>query len=117
MLYDIYDGNNEPFDGFGVGLGPITDVLLGAQKNTDSITTLASFVTGLKAQPGVNASALDALLIHYKIGPIVSAFGEGDQLLAGMYTQVSLPYSGVMALGGGNSPNGVKTILRGAGSA
>lgn len=105
VLYDIYDGNNEAFDAFGVGLGPIADVLTGPQKNTESMTTLASFVTALKAQPGVNASALNTLLGHYQIGPITSAFGDGDNGLRGMYTDAPLPYSGTIALGGGNSPN------------
>ena len=105
VLYDIYDGNNEPFDNFGVGLGPITDVLLGPQKNTDAMTTLASFVTAIKAQPGVNAGALDTLLAHSQIGPITTAFGDGDNGLRGMYTDAALPYSATMALGGGNSPN------------
>jgi hypothetical protein len=105
VLYDIFDGSNEPFDGFGVGLGPITDVLLGSQKNTDAMTTLASFVTGIKAQPGVNAAALNTLLAHSQIGPITSVYGDGDQGLRGMYTDAQLPYSAVMALGGGNSPN------------
>lgn len=105
VLYDVYDGNNEPFDGFGVGLGPIADVLVGPQKNTDAMTTLASFITALKAQPGVNASALNTLLAHYQIGPITSAFGEGDPGLSGMYTTATPPFSGNIALGGGNPPN------------
>ena len=105
VLYDVFDGNNESFDGFGVGLGPIADVLLGPQKNTEAMTTLASFITGLKAQAGVNAPALDALLLHYQIGPITTPFGAGDPGLAGMYTDAPLPFSGTIALGGGNSPN------------
>jgi len=105
VLYDIYDGNNEPFDNFGVGLGPITDVLTGPQKNTDAMTTLASFVAALKAQPGVNASTLNALLARYQIGPITSVYGDGDDGLRGMYTDAPLPFSGNIGLGGGNSPN------------
>ena len=105
VLYDIFDGPNEAFDGFGVGLGPITDVLTGPQKNTDAVTTLASFVTGLKAQPGVNAGQLDALLGHYSIGPISSIYGEGDPGLSGMYVDATLPFDGTIGLGGGNPPN------------
>ncbi len=105
VLYDCFDGSNEPFDSFGVGLGPIADVLTGPQKNTDAMTTLASFVSALKAQPGVNGSALNTLLDHYQIGPITSQFGEGDPGLSGMYTTATPPYSGMIALGGGNSPN------------
>ena len=105
VLYDIFDGNNESFDGFGVGLGPIADVLTGPQRNTDAMTTLASFVTSLKAQPGVNAVALHTLLAHYQIGPITTAFGDGDPGLRGMYTTAALPFGGMIAPGGGNSPN------------
>ncbi len=105
LLYDIFDGNNEAHDGFGVGLGPITEVLMGGQKNTDAMTTLASFVTALKAQPGVNVVALNALMAHYQIGPMSSAFGDGDPDLRGMYTDAPLPFSGSIGLGGGNSPN------------
>ena len=105
VLYDVFDGNNESFDNFGVGLGPITDVLTGPQKSTDAMTTLASFVTALKAQPGVNGSALDTLLAHSQIGPITTVFGDGDPGLRGMYTDAALPYSATMALGGGNPAN------------
>lgn len=105
VLYDIYDPNNESFDTFGVGLGPFAEVLVGPQKSTDAMTTLASFVTSLKAQPGVNAAGLDALLARYQIGPITSAYGDGDPGLRGMYTPAPLPFSQVMALGGGNPAN------------
>lgn len=95
LLYDLFDsGTNEPFDQVSSGLGVIYDVLTGPEKTTDALTTIASFITGLKAQPGVNAAAVDALLAHYQIGPITSQWGDGDPGLVDMYTQVaSVPYS------------------------
>ena len=105
VLYDVFDPANESFDSVAVGLGPIADVLMGPQKNTDAMTTLASFITALKAQPGVNGAAVDTLLAHSTIGPVRSIFGDGDPGLRGMYTDATLPYAATIALGGGNSPN------------
>jgi hypothetical protein len=105
VLYDVYDGKNEPFDQFGVGLGPIIDVLTGPQKTTEAVTTLASFITGLKARAGVDQAGLDALLGTYDIGPVTTIWGDGDPLLRGMYTEAPLPFDDSIGLGGGNSSN------------
>ncbi len=105
VLYDIYDPSNESFDGVATGLGTIYDVLTGPEKTTDAVTTLGSFITGLKAQPGVSASAVDTLLAHYQIGPISTEWGDGDTNLRGMFTDALLPFSGSIALGGGYPAN------------
>jgi hypothetical protein len=108
ILYDLFDTPNtgEAFDQVATGLGPIYDVLTGSQKQTFAMTTLASFVTGLKAQPGANGAAIDTLLARYQVGPITTEFGNGDPGLNGMYTDATtLPFSGSIQLGGGNPPN------------
>lgn len=107
LLYDLYDGGaGEAFDGVQTGLGPIYDVLVGPEKTTDALTTIGSFVAGLKNQPGIDAAAVDTLLAHYQIGPITSAWGDGDPNLRAMYTTVgTLPYSGTVAFEGGVDPN------------
>ena len=93
------------WDNVGVGLGPIYDVLTGAQKNTDALTTIGSFVTGLKAQ-GVSATALNSLLAHYGIGPITTQWGDGDAGLKGMFVTVgSFPYTSNLVLTGGYDSN------------
>ncbi len=107
-LYDVYDAPSgaEPYDGVSLGLGPIYDTMVGPEKTTDSVTTLASFITGLKAQPGVNATAVDTLLAHWNIGSIRSQFGVDDPLLSDMFTNaLTLPFNGGIDLGGGNLPN------------
>lgn len=107
LLYDLYDiGTNETFDQVGVGLGVIYDVLTGPQKSTKALTTIASFVAGLKAHPTVSATtltAIDTLLAHYDIGPITDAWGTGDAgsgHLAEMYVQVTLPATTSILIGG-----------------
>jgi hypothetical protein len=103
VLYDLFDdGTNETFDQTALGLGPIYDVLTGPQRTTDAMTTIGSFIAGLKAQSGVNATAVNTLLNHYSIGPITSPFGDGDSELREMYTNVNAyPFSGSISLGGG----------------
>ncbi len=108
VLYDIVDsGSNESgYDQMGVGLGVLYDVLVGPQKTTPALTTIGSFITGLKAQPGVNAAQVDTLLAHYNMGPITSPFGDGDSALRSIYTQVSsYPYSTTVNLVGGDDYN------------
>jgi hypothetical protein len=109
VLYDLYDtGVTEAtYDNVGVGLGTIYDVLVGPQKTTDAMTTIGSFIAGLKAQPGVNATAVNTLLARYSIGAITTGFGDGDTRLRAMYTNVnSYPYSDqALKLGGGFDSN------------
>jgi hypothetical protein len=104
LLYDLWDaGASEGFDGVAVGLGPIFDVLVGAERTTQAFTTIGSFIAGLKAHPGMTAgtlTAIDALLLHYNIGPITDAWGTGDSNLVAMYQSVTPPVSGTLNLDG-----------------
>lgn len=105
LLYDLYDGKNEPFDQVALGLGPIYDVLTGPERTTAALTTIGSFVAGLKAQPGVDEGAVDTLLAAHDMGPLTSAFGDGDDALARMYLAADLPSAGTIQLTGGHRPN------------
>ena len=107
LLFDLYDsGTNEVYDLVDLGLGPVFDVLVGGHKSTSALTTIASFIAALKSQPGVSAAAVDSLLAHYQIGPITTAWGDGDADLASMYTRLSsLPYSSGITLSGGSPSN------------
>lgn len=105
-IYDLYDSTSDgAWDQVGVGLGVVYDVVSGPQRNTDALTTLASFVTGLKAQPGANVAGINAVLAHYQVGPVTSDFGAGDGNLSGMFTNAPLPYNGTIGLGGGFPSN------------
>ncbi|QSQ16952.1 hypothetical protein [Myxococcus landrumensis] len=109
FLYDLHDGTSvaeSTYDQVSLNLGILYDVLVGPQKTAAGVTTIGSFIHGLKAQSGVNASAVDTLAAHYGIGSIRSTFGEGDSDLAGMYTQVSsLPYNIASTLQSGAAHN------------
>lgn len=107
ILYDLFDsGAGEAHDGVALGLGPIYDVLVGAQRTTSALTTIGSFITGLRAQAGVNGAAVDTLLAYYDVGAITNEWGAGDADLAGMYTTVStIPYDGTHELIGGEDFN------------
>ena len=106
LLYDLYDTPSDgPWDQVAVGLGGIYDVLTGPEKQTDALTTLASFVTGLKAQPGANAAGINAVIAHWNVGPLTTDFGAGDSNLSGMFVPAPIPFNGSIGLGGGFPSN------------
>ena len=79
----------------------MSDAFTATHKTNDALTTLGSFVTGLKARPGVSAPAVDALLAHSGIGPITTSFGDGDAWLRAFYVTVpSLPLNATVTLDG-----------------
>jgi hypothetical protein len=108
LLHDLFDSgtNEEGYDQVSIGLGTFYDVLVGPQRTTPALTTVGSFIAGLKAQPGVNASEVNTLLAHYGIGPVTSPWGDGDAALRSIYTQVpAYPYSTTVTLEGGEDYN------------
>lgn len=102
LLYDVWDTANESAaDQLSTGLGPLCDAFTTTLRTSDALSTLAGFVTGLKARPGVSAAAVDALLAERSVGPISTAFGDGDAPLRGMYQSVAtLPASATVSLDG-----------------
>lgn len=105
-IYDLYDSTADgAHDQVGVGLGAVYDVLANHQKNTDALTTLASFVTGLKALPGANASGINATIQKYNVGPVTTDYGTGDNNLQNMFTLANAPYNGGIGLLGGFPDN------------
>ncbi len=93
-LYDLADaGPGEAYDAIALGAGPIWDALAGPQRTTPALTTIASFVAGLKRQAGVDGPTVDAVLAHYDIGAITSEWGDGDASVRAMYTFIPPPTS------------------------
>lgn len=64
IVYDIYDGANEPFDQVDGGLQAIYDAYLG-QRTSPALTTLFSFVAPLKAGLPLMAAEIDALAAYH----------------------------------------------------
>jgi hypothetical protein len=106
-LYDAWDTTNEgAWDRLSLGLGPIADAFTGEHKTTSALTTVASFITGLKAQAAVSGSSVDTLYAHSNIGSITSSFGDGDPTLRAMYVDVpTLPHTTMVQLNGREAYN------------
>lgn len=121
-LYDFYDNNADgPFDQTALGLGPIHDAMV-ADKTTEGLITIGSFVEKLKRQPSVSSTAVDAVLANYDIGPIRNQWGDGDPALSGIFTYADmLPWTQSIGLGAGNPSNSWQQnqyyIVEGRGSA
>jgi hypothetical protein len=67
ILYDVYDSTSDTNDTLSLGLQPIWNVLIGAQKNTPAFTTIFSFVTALKAAEPASATAINTLVAAQNI--------------------------------------------------
>jgi hypothetical protein len=100
-LYDAFDTTDEAsWEQLSLGLGPIADAFTGGHRTSDALTTIASFVTALRAG-GVNSTRLNALLAHYAIGAITTDFGDGDAALRSKFTTVgALPFNQTASLDG-----------------
>lgn len=106
VLFDLYDTPSDgAWDQTAFGLGTVYDVMTGPEVQTEAVTSIGSFVTGLKARPGANAAAINAVLAHWSIGAITDDFGTGDTNLAGMFTPATVPYNGGIGLLGGYASN------------
>lgn len=107
ILYDAWDPANEgAWDSTSLGLGPIADAFTNGHRTTSAFATLGSFVTALKAAPGVSAASVDTLLAHWNIGPITTDFGAGDGPLRAMYVDVAaFPFNQSVTLNGRDEYN------------
>ncbi len=70
IIYDLYDGKNEPHDQVALGLRPIYEVLTNEQKNTKALTSIFSFITALKKRNPTQSSKIDKLLADENIESI-----------------------------------------------
>jgi hypothetical protein len=104
ILYDLYDSTNlgETFDNVNLGIGPLYDLMIGAQKTTTAPTSIFSFIHFLKqANPAV-AGDIDLLVANEGIGTIAHSiddeYGTGEiQNGSNVY---NLPISNQLVLGG-----------------
>ena len=82
ILFDLFDdsGASEAFDSVALGLGPIYDVQVGAQRTTPALTTLFSFIDALKRANPTQAAAIDTLTRNRNVvtSPISDAFGSSE---------------------------------------
>lgn len=62
VIWDVFDTANESGDGVSLGFAPIFQTVSGPQRTTAALTSLYTFVTGLKSIAPAQAAAIDALL-------------------------------------------------------
>jgi hypothetical protein len=62
ILWDLFDPANEPGDTIALGFAPIYAVMTGAQVQTDALTSIFSFITGLKAANPGSVAAINQLV-------------------------------------------------------
>ncbi len=68
ILYDLYDSVDDGgVDTVSLGFTPIYNVLVNEQKNTDSFTTMHSFMSFIKANTPADISAINTLLSYENI--------------------------------------------------
>lgn len=107
LLYGFYDSVSTANDTVALGLGPIYDVMVGAQKTTSAQTSLFSFVSALKASNPTSASKIDTFVTSKGITAIADAFGTGETHDGGF--TYNLPLYNSLTIGGG----AVSTRLKG----
>ncbi len=76
ILYDLYDASDDGPDSISLGFAPIYNVLVNEQRETDSFTTIHSFISFLKANNPASITAIDTLLAYENI--TTAAIDEWD---------------------------------------
>ncbi|VAW56585.1 Phage tail fiber protein, partial [hydrothermal vent metagenome] len=78
ILYDIYDAADDGTDTLELGFTPFYNVFIGAQKNTQALTSIFSFIKPLKDQNSSSINVIDAMLGAQFIDPIIDIYGAGQ---------------------------------------
>jgi hypothetical protein len=102
ILWDIYDTSSDANDTLGLGFQPIWNVLVNQQRATPAMTSIFSFINGLKTALPANAAAIDALLAAQNISNVQDAYGTGETHFPDTVPQnAALPMYTPISVGGG----------------
>lgn len=77
ILWDLFDSTNESGDTASLGFAPLFAVMSGAETTTDAMTSIFSFITGLKAASPGAVPAINDLLAGEDIDG-TGDFGAGE---------------------------------------
>ncbi len=78
IIYDIFDSSDDGSDSLSLGLLPIYNILTGNHKNTESLTSIFSFIKYLKDAESANSSVIDALISAQNIDVITDIYGDSE---------------------------------------
>lgn len=98
LLYGLYDNVSTANDTVALGLGPIYDVMVGAQKTTAAQTSIFSFVHYLKANNPTSATKIDTFVSSKNISVVADAYGSGETHDGGFIN--NLPIYNSLTMGG-----------------
>lgn len=99
ILWDLFDGANEPNDTVALGFTPIYNAMTTAQPATDSLTAIFPFIRALKASNAASASGINALLAEQSIASNVDDFA-GSETNAGLSADAIPVYTDIVLNGG-----------------
>jgi hypothetical protein len=99
LLWDLFDGANEPNDTVALGFTPIYNAMTGAQSTTDALTGIFPFVRALKASNAAAAAGINALLAEHSILSVIDDYGS-TETNAGGSTDALPIYTDVQVNGG-----------------
>jgi hypothetical protein len=83
ILFDLYDTNNITPDNISMGLTPLIEVMTTHQVNTRAITSIFSFINGLKRNNSSSSAAINALTSSKSISVVLDDYGTGETNSAG----------------------------------
>jgi hypothetical protein len=82
ILWDLFDPANEPGDSVALGFPPLFAVMTGVETTTDAMTSIFTFITGLKAANAGSVAGINALLAGEDISG-TGDFGTGEANFGG----------------------------------
>jgi hypothetical protein len=104
ILWDLYDNVPDGADNISLGFAPLWDVLVTAQKTTQSVTSIFQYVAALKAAQPAAAGLINALVSAQNIDSAgIDAFGAG---------QTSAPFPNMLPLFSSITVDGPPVIVR-----
>jgi hypothetical protein len=106
ILWDLFDGPGTPGsvaeanDNVALGLGPLWEILTGAQRNTPAFTSIFPFITALKAAQPASAAPINSLVSAQNVNSAsIDAFATAETFLP--FAGMTLPLFPTVATGGG----------------
>jgi hypothetical protein len=79
ILWDLFDSANEGADALATGFLPIWQVLTGAERSTQAVTSIFPFITALKQLIPASAAQIDQLVSSEGIDAVtIDAFATGE---------------------------------------
>lgn len=101
IVYDLYDGSNEPFDAVELGLQPVYDAMIGLRE-TPALTTVFAYVSAIQAANPGAAADIDALVEYqqfdadFGISAVVDEWGTDETHTAALPGSLPLYADGVL---------------------